>query len=279
MKKSIIFACLLLSCAALACFSGCWKKSNQITPPPRNGPYVGALVCSKCHEDIYQDYLTTGHSQQFQLVTNGQAPEYFWNDEIPFPVANPPNGLTWDDISLVLGGHYNHGVFFDNKGFLITGPQSLWRIQSGTWSNYLPGQSLPYDCASCHTSGYDRTGIQKEFPGLRGTWEQNGVTCEGCHGPGRGHVISRNSEDILVDKSDGFCLRCHRGLRDHFYLGFGDVDLGSSHGGTCSQCHNPHVSFKYEFERSMWRTCQDCHQSDDPALIMEKIKRNGICGG
>jgi len=278
MKKSHIFAGLLLSLSVLVLCSGCWKGSNQITPPPRNGPYVGARVCGKCHEDIYADYLTTGHSQQFQAVENGQAPTYFWEEAIPFPIENPPRGLTWDEVSLVLGGHYGYGVFFDKSGNLVTGPRSFWNIQTGAWGTYDPEQSEPYDCASCHTSGYDPDGVQEEFPSLKGSWAQDGVTCEGCHGPGRAHVKSRNPDDILVDTSEGFCLTCHGGNEGHPIPGFGDVDLGNSHGGSCSWCHNPHVSFKYEFDRSIWRDCADCHKPGEGIENRGSLKRDGICG-
>ena len=75
MKKSIIFACLLLTLLLLITLTGCWKKSGINKPPFKNSPYVGSVICAHCHEDIYTDYLTTGHSQQFQLITQGSAPE------------------------------------------------------------------------------------------------------------------------------------------------------------------------------------------------------------
>lgn len=235
------------------------------------------MVCGRCHEEIYTDYLTTGHSQQFQLVADGQVPEYFWEDAIPFPIENPPQELAWEDVSLVLGGHFGFGVFFNKEGQLITGPESFWNIQAGRWANYDPSQTEPYDCAKCHMSGYDPAGIQEEFPSLAGSWEQGGVTCEGCHGPGRAHVRSRSADDILVDTNEGFCLTCHGENEGHPLPGFGDVDLGNSHIGSCSWCHNPHVSFKYEFERSIWRDCVDCHQSDGEIQRMVKSRRDGIC--
>lgn len=277
MKKSLIPAGLLLVLSALVLLSGCWKKGGIAKPPFKASPYVGAQICGKCHEDIYTDYLTTGHSQQFQLVKDGQAPEYFWEDAIPYPIEDPPHDLTWDDVSLVLGGHFGFGVFFDQNGYLITGPQSLWNIKYGVWGAYDPGQTEPYDCARCHTSGYDPAGIQEEFPSLSGSWEQDGVTCEGCHGPGRAHVKSRSADDILVDTSEGFCLTCHGVNEAHPLPGFGDVDLGNSHIGSCSWCHNPHVSFKYEFDRSIWRDCIDCHQ---PTELIETLGEDfqRMCG-
>lgn len=258
--------------------AGCWKGSRPVDPPVRNNPYVGAAICAKCHRDIYTDYLTTGHSQQYQPVTAGQAPEYYWDEAMPFPVENPPGDRTWDDISLVLGGHFGFGVFFDKEGYLISGPQTYWNITAGRWGNYDPAQTAPYDCARCHMSGYDPDGSQDEFPSLQGSWEQGGVTCEGCHGPGRAHARSRDAADILVDTSDGFCLGCHGATEGHPLPGFGDTDLGNSHGGSCSWCHNPHVSFKYEFERSIWRQCWDCHTSDEGIERLMKQDHDGVCG-
>ena len=162
-KKFITTTCLLPALAIIILCSGCWKGSRPITPPIKNNPYVGAMVCGRCHEEIYTDYLTTGHSQQFQLVADGQAPEYFWEDAIPFPIDNPPHDLAWEDVSLVLGGHFGFGVFFNKEGQLITGPQSFWDIQAGRWATYDPGQSEPFDCARCHMSGYDPAGFQDSF--------------------------------------------------------------------------------------------------------------------
>lgn len=277
MKRTINPASVFLVLSTIVLLSGCWKKNDIVKPPFKDSPYVGAQICGHCHEEIYADYLSTGHSQQFQLITDGQVPVYYWQDEIPFPIVNPPHDRTWDEVSLVLGGHFGFGVFFDQDGYLITGEQSLWNIQSGRWAAYNPEQQSPYDCASCHTSGYDPAGTQTEFPSLQGSWEQDGVTCEGCHGPGRDHIRSRRAEDILVDTSEGFCLTCHGENDAHPISGFGDVDLGNSHGGSCSMCHNPHVSFKYEFERSIWRECWDCHQSDGKSASGEQFIRDGVC--
>ena len=257
---------------------GCSSDNPTISQPPEEQPYVGAAVCGKCHEQIYTDYLTTGHSQQFQLVVNGRAPEYFWEDAIPFPIESPPNDIAWENVSLVLGGHFGFGVFFDKKGKLITGPQTLWNVQFGGWWTYDPEQSEPYDCASCHASGYDPNGTQEDFPSLKGSWEQGGVTCEGCHGPGRAHTKSKSPDDILVDTSEGFCLRCHGGNVGHPIPGFGDVDLGNSHRGSCSWCHSPHISFKYDFDRSIWRDCVDCHGPEKGIERRGKLNSSGICG-
>ena len=270
-------ASLFLVLSSLVLFSACWEKSDIVNPPLKDSPYVGTRICGSCHEKIYTDYLTSGHSQQFQLVTYDQAPKYYWENAIPFPIESPPRPLAWDDIYLVLGGHYGFGVFFDQSGNLITGPESFWNIQTGSWATYDPGQTAPYDCARCHTSGYDPKGTQVEFPSLQGSWEQDGVTCEGCHGPGWIHIKTRRPEDILVDTSEGFCLRCHGGNEGHPIPGFGDVDLGNSHGGSCSMCHNPHVSFKYEFELSIWRDCADCHTSDGKTESMRESNRDGKC--
>ena len=277
MNKCAIALCLITILAATVLCTGCWKGTRPDNPPVRNNPYVGAMVCKRCHEDIYATYLTTGHSQQFQLVEEGRAPEYYWEETMPFPIETPPVGFTWDDVSLVLGGHFGFGVFFDKEGYLITGDQSYWNIQHGRWAAYDPGQATPYDCARCHMSGYDPAGTQDEFPSLAGSWNQDGVTCEGCHGPGRAHVKSRSADDILVDTSEGFCLTCHGESPGHPLPGFGNVDLGNSHQGSWSWCHDPPVSFKYEFERSIWRDCVDCHSPNKGFEKSVKSHRDGIC--
>ena len=277
MKRFTSTAGPILFISALVLTAGCWKMDRVINPPFNGSPYVGAAVCGLCHEDIYVDYMASGHSQQFQLITDGKAPEYFWQNDIPYPIQDPPEGLTWDEISLVLGGYYGYGLFFGRTGDLITGPGSFWVISHGVWGNYDPEQSAPYDCARCHTTGFDPAGVQSEFSSLQGSWEQNGVTCEACHGPGRAHVRSRRARDIVVDGSNEFCFSCHRDRPGHPIPGFADVDLGNSHPGACTLCHDPHISFKYDFDRSVNQDCASCHQPNGPLGDIKLFERDGIC--
>ena len=108
------------------------------------------------------------------------------------------------------------------------------------WQNGMHGQAVsnpqfaaewtkqgkPGACLVCHTTGYDPA---------TGTWQEDGVACEACHGPMKaGHP----KDPMPVDRSPDLCARCHSDTR------FDWQDWqGSTHyqrGMNCATCHDPH---------------------------------------
>jgi predicted CXXCH cytochrome family protein len=87
-------------------------------------------------------------------------------------------------------------------------------------------QGQPGACLVCHVTGYDPA---------TGTWQENGVACEACHGP---MVAGHPKEPMPVDRSPDLCARCHSDAR------FGWQEWqGSAHyqrGMNCTTCHDPH---------------------------------------
>jgi hypothetical protein len=69
-------------------------------------------------------------------------------------------------------------------------------------------QSLPFEtrCAACHVT---------DFRGDRHSFEEIGVGCEACHGPGGRHVDSEDRADVVafaeLDAAEEatVCARCH----------------------------------------------------------------------
>ena len=61
---------------------------------------------------------------------------------------------------------------------------------------YHAGEEKPYNCGTCHTTGYNPEG-ENELPGIVGTWAEPGIRCEECHGPGAGHVDEGGEGPIL----------------------------------------------------------------------------------
>ena len=87
-------------------------------------------------------------------------------------------------------------------------------------------QGQPGACLVCHTTDYDPAS---------GTWQQDGVACEACHGPMK---ADHPKEPMPVDRSPDLCARCHSDAR------FGwQAWTGSTHyqrGMNCTTCHDPH---------------------------------------
>jgi len=237
--------------------------------------FVGAAKCSACHPGKYAEFLESGHAHILNRVVGGQLPAYPFRDEVPFPLLAAPGGSS-DDVLYVVGGFGWKANFVGTDGYLITGDATQWDLETGEYVAYHPGEQLPYDCGACHTTGYSPTGHQLGLTGLVGTWTEDGVNCEACHGPGSLHVLSQSGEDINLDRSNALCARCHsRGVPNHivayppdsegdqFLANYGQFDelQASPHRNlTCVSCHDPHLSAKFSPEQAIEISCTTCHE-------------------
>ncbi len=73
-------------------------------------------------------------------------------------------------------------------------------------------------CLPCHVSGFelsprDDGGVEMVFED--GSWQDDGVGCESCHGHGESHLYSMSPEDIVqpwlldAERADEICAQCH----------------------------------------------------------------------
>jgi hypothetical protein len=239
--------------------------------------FVGSNVCRACHEFrtdpddcvagagncTYNTYITTGHP--FILnATDGRAPAYPFSE-----VPDPPPGLSWDDISFVAGGHGWSANFLDQNGFIITGDATQYNLETEEFVPFMSGETAAYDCGRCHTTGYSEGGNQGGLPGIEGTWVEEGVTCEACHGPGATHVRTQSSDDILVTTAKELCGRCHSGkvegkveAEDGLIAHedqFDELMASPKSFLDCADCHNPHESAKFAPEEAIIVDCINCH--------------------
>jgi hypothetical protein len=239
--------------------------------------FVGTAACAECHEDISATFMLSGHPYKLSPVVDGQPPEY------PFTELDaPPEGYTWDDISYVIGGYNWKARFVDNDGFIITGDENATTqynfynpdVDLGDeWVAYHAGEEKPYDCGSCHTTGYSPDGNQDGLPGLIGTWAEPGVQCEECHGPGSAHASHPMSYEMKVDRDSAACGDCHcRGIPEELDASGGlikhheqyeELFQGKHATLDCVQCHDPHTGVIQLRENGAEQTtrieCQDCH--------------------
>ena len=250
---------------------------------PSGAEYVGSETCSSCHQEIYELFKKSGHAWELNRVVDGAPPEYPFTD-----VPAPPEGYTWDDILYMVGGYNWKARFVDKDGYIITGPpgesgnsdypnqynfasQLLGKVAG--WVNFHSGEAdLPYDCGSCHTTGYSPGGNQDDLPGLVGIWEEDGITCEECHGPGSLHAQNPRGIGMKVVRDGEECRACHQ---------TGESEQVNSEGGfilhhdqyqdlyqskhrilDCVSCHNPHqgvVQLRMAGEQTTRTRCEDCH--------------------
>ncbi|MFA5891216.1 MAG: cytochrome c3 family protein [Actinomycetota bacterium] len=247
------FAALAAVVAGLAGLTVPVSGSAADTPT-----YVGSGFCAMCHQDIYYTQSATPHAR---MLTSARLAKL---RGLPLP-----EGYTWDDIYLVLGGRNRIRYVGQDGNFVTkTGPNrdqlanNEYLVSSKTWVTGMTDEVVPYDCGSCHTSGYSETGNQGGKPGIVGSWVENGVVCETCHGPGSAHATTKDPSKIVKDTSAAACGRCHSvAPLDQIPAEGGFVRTGaqlneiskSPHAwAECVQCHSPH-------DKTPAPVCGDCH--------------------
>ena len=303
----LVFSALLVSCAGAVGPAGPQGPPGPAGPQGAEGPagpagsqgpagppgepaqatpgaeYVTSAACAECHQETYDTFMLSGHPYKLSKVVDGQPPTYPFTE-----LGDPPEGYTWDDILYVIGGYNWKYRFVGKDGYIITNPPGQTGVtdylnqgnfanstvgKEAGWVGYHAGEeNLPYDCGSCHTTGYNPEGIQDGLPGLIGTWAQEGIQCEACHGPGSLHVENPRGVAMKVIRDSEECGACHRR---------GDVEQINAKGGfiehheqyeelyqskhlalECVDCHDPHtgvVQLREADVQTTRTTCEACH--------------------
>ena len=112
-------------------------------------------------------------------------------------------------------------------------------------------------------------GNQDNLPGLDGTWVENGVGCENCHGPGSNHVNNPYLVSMPVERDSELCGACHSrtsataieahdGFIDHNQQ-YAELFSSKKRVMDCVDCHNPHETTKYAKGLAIKTDCETCH--------------------
>ena len=252
--------------------------------------YIGSEACSECHEETFNVFMQSGHPYKLNKVMDGQPPEYPFTE-----ISDPPEGYTWDDISYVIGGYNWKARFIDQEGFIITGDAdattqyNLYNedLDMGDdWVAYHAGEEKPYDCGTCHTTGYSPLGHQDDLPGMIGTFAQGGIHCEECHGAGSLHANNPLTIDMRLDRDSEACGDCHvRGDSEEVNASDGFIQhheqyeelfQGKHITLDCVVCHDPHtgvVQLREAGEQTTRTTCENCHFKEAQPNSNEKHGR------
>jgi hypothetical protein len=225
--------CVIFAFAALMLLkSGCSKEEKPVEaePEPPNN-YVGSKFCISCHSATHthpESHQKHGHAHALKKITNGQPPSYAFHYDRRNPILMPgaytdnikdlPYGMTWNDVAYVIGGYKWNALFIDKQGKIVTGANAnylyfedytYYEQEFGPYplDNTAGQGQADFTCGPCHTTGYSAEGNQDGLPGIIGTWEEEGVQCEACHGPGEKHAASNLKADIVKDVN--VCRNCH----------------------------------------------------------------------
>jgi hypothetical protein len=230
--------------------------------------------------------MKSGHPWNLSKVTDGQLPA------APFTkLAEPPQGYTWSDISYVVGGYNWKALFVNQDGFIITDEPgktgnaeylNQWNFankelnKDAAWVKHQSGaEKLPFTCGTCHTTGYNAQGNQDSLAGLVGTWAQEGVRCEKCHGPGSLHASNPQGFVMKIERDSQACSACHQphaGMAVTATDGFiqqdeqvADLFRGKHAVLECVLCHDPHtgvVQLNQAGEQTVNLKCEQCHPDE-----------------
>jgi len=261
--------------------------------------YVGSDRCFKCHQKEYNYWQASGHPWKLRKMRKAR-----------YAMLPLPPGYEWKDISYVIGGANKKVRYIDKQGYIITKAKdgseakTQYNIEDGSWSFYHKGEKKPYKCGPCHMTGYSKEGHQDGLPGMIGTWVEDGIGCEECHGPGSKHVKHPSRDNIKIDSSSRACGKCHqRGgingqppakggfIRHHEQIN--ELLAGPHAEMSCNDCHDPHqrailaknncaechdeaaASFAGNIHAKDGITCTACHM---PKASKSAIKRNKYTG-
>ena len=232
--------------------------------------YVGSEQCFQCHQEQFNDWQSSGHPWKLRKVEKARY------SKLPLPP-----GWSWDDISYVIGGANKKARFIDNQGYIVTTAKdgseakTQYNINDGSWSFYHQGEKKPYKCGPCHMTGYNKEGNQDGLPGMIGTWAEDGIGCEECHGPASAHVAKPAKTNIVTNASAEACGKCHQrggmgpeppakgGFIQH-HEQMNELKAGAHKDLSCVECHNPH-------QRAILvkNNCAECHGD-----VAEKFAKN-----
>lgn len=270
---------------------------------PEPAGFVGSSTCVACHPSFGTLTEPGGHANVLKAVDGG-SPSY--PPEAPFAgVPDPPPGFAWTDISYVIGGYAKGANFINADGFVLVddtiGRPLNYHLENrptdtapgydGVPPDQVSQAPFSFDCIQCHTTGavsFDDNGgmRQQNRPGIDGTWSEDGVHCEACHGPGSKHVPDPPAGNIVIDASNTTCDRCHVGqgggpeMRafDGFIAGDQqslEVEAGPHAGFQCIVCHNPHGSLVADRDHAIRNTCTICHTEMNMALHAGRVFARG----
>jgi len=247
MKKSMV----VFMIAGFLTFSGGVASATD---------YVGSDQCFSCHTEQFNHWQASGHPWKLREVSKARY------SKLPLPP-----GYKWDEISYVIGGANKKARYIDLEGYIITAAKdgseakTQYNIEDGSWSFYHKGEKKPYKCGPCHMTSYSPNGNQNGRPGMIGTWAEDGIGCEECHGPGADHIQQPSKQNIKVERSAEACGKCHqrgginpappaKGKFIQHHEQVNELLAGSHRDLTCVECHDPHQRAILAKDK-----CGECH--------------------
>lgn len=160
---------------------------------PDDAEFVGMRDCITCHRDLGRAHMESRHGITLREADSDAILADFEQGEdvrmVTFPEEDEPRAFTEDDIEYVVGsGRYIQRYLYEVERDVYAVLPAEWNVVEQAWQPYTLAETWPdpaYDwgqnCAGCHTTGLSIDDDEIE-------WEDEGVQCESCHGPGSIHT-------------------------------------------------------------------------------------------
>lgn len=176
------------------------QAAPPVEPPAQDGGYAGPDFCANCHEDIYDQWSVTRHSQAF---------------------SSPIFQQNWEQLGSEFTCLSCHTTGYDEETSSYAYPGVTCEACHGPFQVGHPEQPMPITpdaelCATCHET------TTSEWRASR--HGQVGINCQSCHNP--------HSQTPLAESVTALCSNCHQDP--------GDTYTHSTHasaGLECSNCH------------------------------------------
>jgi predicted CXXCH cytochrome family protein len=229
-----------------------------------NRRYVGAEACATCHTDTAHKWAQSLHSKMMQPVTPQSVKGDFAQSEVVLRgstyVLERRNGNFFITESYLTGRPWEHRVDYTLgnrriQQYLTTLDDGRIIVIPATWDNVrrkwvddrdvdnpeedsgAQVQLWNKTCYSCHVS-QEQKNFDLQSLRYHTTWQNFGINCETCHGPGSEHMASAASakplnretrakvNETIVNparldpaRSTMICAQCHS-FRDIYVGGF-----------------------------------------------------------
>lgn len=288
-----IAAAFFIVVASAFSMGGCAEDAKDCPTPQPIGDLeaVGSDACRSCHDNddsrlgVWDDFMNSGHPHKLNAVINGEKPD---DPTLELPDDLSPAGIAWGDVAYVIGGYGWKARFIlktGKPGNIHTGNIAQYNLDppsgASPWVAYeASNPDKPYTCGTCHATGwltYAENGNvhQDGLAGIMGTWDEPGIRCERCHGPGSRHVASGGDPTLInINRSSDLCGECHMRDPNHKPLAKGgfiehheqyDEMLSAGHAASlCTTCHDPHRGVKKDDPdgSGIRVACETCHTDE-----------------
>lgn len=280
--------------------------------------YVGSEVCRECHLEHYDAWKRTLHSKMLQDVSKNEDvlvteidTEAMKKDflKIESSLKLPVDQIYYpkrEEIKYTIGSQWKQRYLVQKDGIYYIAP-TQFNIDTSRWVNYheKDWDKRPWllKCGGCHATGVN---LDKE------SFEEPGVGCEACHGPGSHHAalpatetFKKRATIVNPSKLTGgvavqICGSCHNRGTSTKHKGSGwavgykpgralesyykSIQLGDKHlysTGLSKGHHQQYIDWKRSKHADSGVSCLTCHvvhQLGNPQFHSKtKVEGDKLC--